>query len=310
MNITDSVKKEILPRETDGANEKKAYLCALVKFLGSIGISGGKTFLEIESKHNLPVITAVGLIKELCDVSVEYGSGGGKSFYVRAEGEAAAKIFSLVGEGRGITDLGDTDGINSRQEAAAYARGAFLASGSAYIPSVEPAEKSAGYHIEFLFFGEDAALEFQKLLHRCALSVQTAQKGNYCSVYAKSEEAASDALVFMGATDSMMLVADVSVRRETNNSINRVTNCSLANMEKSQEAVVRQLRAINALKESGEYEKLDDRLKATCEARLAFKEASLEELAAKMGISKSGLNHRLARITALGERKNGGREKD
>ena len=298
MNITEQVKQQILPGGEDRRPERRAYLCALVKCLGSIGISGGKTFLELESKNNLPVITAVSLIKELTGASVEYGSRGGRNYYVRAEGDAAAEIFSLVGQGKGITDLGDTDAINSRTEAAAYARGAFLASGSAYIPS----EDGGGYHLEILFFGEEAANEFKKLLARCALQLQIAQKGNYSSVYAKSESAVSDVLAFLGAVESVMLIADVSARRETNNSINRAVNCTSANINKSAATAARQLTAIENLKNSGEFEKLDDKLKETCSAREEHPDATLEELAEIMGISKSGLNHRLAKITALGEK--------
>lgn len=298
MNITSEVKEQILPKEEESRAEKTAFLFALVKCLGSVGISGGKTFLELESKHNLPVITAVGLIKELTDISVEYGSGGGKSYYVKINGEDAGKVLSLFGEGGLFSTFGSTDGIKSRLQAQAYARGAFLASGSAYIPS----EDGGGYHTEFLFFGEEAAKEFQKLLHRCALNVQVAEKGSYFGVYAKSENAVSDILAFMGASDSVMQIADVSAMREMNNSINRATNCTIANIDKSQATVIRQLEAIERLKASGEYEKLDDKLKETCVAREQYKDFTLEQLAAKMGISKSGLNHRLAKITLLGEK--------
>lgn len=303
MNITDEIKDQILVNDDDFPEDKKEYLCALVKCTGSIGISGGKTYLLLENKNKLPVITALSLIKELTDAKVEYGNGEGKGYYVRAEGAEAAKIFALVSEGRGVTELGDTDGIKSRTQAAAYARGVFLASGSAYIPSEKIEEKSVGYHVEFLFFGEDAASEFQKLLARCALSVHLAKKGNYYSVYAKSAETVSDVLAFMGASDSVIRINEVSVTREMNGVANRKANCDLANMEKTVGSALRQVEAIENLKRTGEYDKLDDKLKETCEARLKYGDATLGALAKLMGISKSGLNHRLAKITELGERK-------
>lgn len=303
MNITDEIKDQILVNDDDFPEDKKEYLCALVKCTGSIGISGGKTYLLLENKNKLPVITALSLIKELTDAKVEYGNGEGKGYYVRAEGAEAAKIFALVSEDRGVTELGDTDGIKSRTQAAAYARGVFLASGSAYIPSEKIEEKSVGYHVEFLFFGEDAASEFQKLLARCALSVHLAKKGNYYSVYAKSAETVSDVLAFMGASDSVIRINEVSVTREMNGVANRKANCDLANMEKTVGSALRQVEAIENLKRTGEYDKLDDKLKETCEARLKYGDATLGALAKLMGISKSGLNHRLAKITELGERK-------
>lgn len=303
MNITEQVREQILINGDDYDGEKKEFLCALVKCLGSIGFENGKTYLLLESKNNLPIVTAVSLIKDLCGAVVEYGNGEGKGYYVRAQGAEAAKIFSFVGEGRAVTDLGDTDGITSRTQAAAYARGVFLASGSAYIPSDKVEEKSVGYHIEFLFFGEDAATEFKKLLERCGLSVHISAKGNYYSVYAKSAESVSDVLAFLGATDSVLQVTSVSVTREMNGIANRKVNCGVANINKSQDNIMRQVAAIERLKERGEYDALDDKLKETCEARLKYRDATLKELAGIMGISKSGLNHRLARITELGERR-------
>lgn len=302
MNITEKVREQILINENDFPEDKKAFLCALVKCLGSIEIENGKTYLGLESRHRDAIVAALTLIKELCDVEVEFGGAEGKGYYVRAEGKAAAKVLSFATGGRSLTDLGETDSIKSRLEAAAYARGAFLASGSAYIPSDKIQEKSAGYHVEFLFFGEDAATEFHKLLSRCALSAQVSKKGNYYSVYAKSAEAVSDVLAFMGASESVMQIADVSVTREMNNAANRKANCGVANMEKSVGTAMRQVEAIEKLKASGEYANLDDKLKETCEARSKYPDATLGELAKLMGISKSGLNHRLARITELGER--------
>ena len=303
MNITDEIKEQILINDDDKKPDKRAFLCALVKCLGSLGIEGGKAYLTLESKHKLPVITAISLIKELCGAEIEYGNAEGKTHYVRAEGAEAAKIMNVVGEGRFFTELGATDNINSRAEAAAYARGAFLASGSAYIPSEEIAKKSAGYHVEFLFFGEDAAEEFRKLLERCAIRVHLVKKGNYYGVYAKSAEAVSDVLAFLGADESVIRITAVSITREMNGVANRKKNCDFANMEKTVDSAMRQIEAIERLEATGEYDKLDEKLKETCRVRKEHSDASLSELAEMLGISKSGLNHRLERIVRLGEKR-------
>lgn len=303
MNITEEVRQQILLTNDDHESERREYLCALVKCLGSISIESGKSYLVLESKNRLPIVTAVSLIKELVGAEIEFGSGEGKGYYVKAEGAEAAKIFSCVSEGRAVTDLGDTEGIKSRTCAAAYARGAFLAGGSAYIPSDKIQEKSVGYHIEFLFFGEDAATAFVDLLNRCELTARISKKGNYYSVYAKSAEAVSDILAFLGATDSVIKTTVASITRSANGNVNRQTNCEMANIDKSQTNIMRQVEAIENLKASGEYDKLDDKLKETCEMRLKYRKETLGELAKIMGISKSGLNHRLVKITELGERK-------
>lgn len=301
MNITEQVKNEILPKQDEDIRDKITYLAALVKSTGSLASSGGKFFLELESKHRLPIVTAVTLIKDTTGAEVEFGyRNEGKTFYLRLQAEDTAKLFGLFNprsENAYSVFYGLGTGITNRFAAQAYARGVFLACGGAYLPD----ENGGGYHIEFLFFGGSAAEEFKKMLDMCGLNLSIVEKGNYCGVYAKSENTVSDALAFLGASDSVMLLADTSLKREINNSINRAKNCEMANMDKNQASVVRLLSAAQKLKESGEYEKLDEKLKTACEMRAKYKDDTLEKLAERMGISKSGLSHRFAKIIKTAE---------
>ena len=70
-------------------------------------------------------------------------------------------------------------------------------------------------------------------------------------------------------------------------------------------ASVRQIRAIETIAAAVGLQELDPQLREVAEARLADKEASLKELAARIGISKSCLNHRLRKLVRTAEELSG-----
>ena len=107
----------------------------------------------------------------------------------------------------------------------------------------------------------------------------------------------------MGAYESVFALSDVMMLREANNNINRGVNCTLANMDKAQRAAGQLLGAIARLREDGSLDRLDDKLRAVCDAREAHPEFTMAQLAKELGISKSGLNHRIEKI--LKEAENG-----
>ena len=78
------------------------------------------------------------------------------------------------------------------------------------------------------------------------------------------------------------------------------------NYDKSVLASVRQIRAIEAIARAQGLDKLDEPLRQTAQARLEDKEASFKELAQRLNISKSCLNHRLRKLTQIADELNGG----
>ena len=83
------------------------------------------------------------------------------------------------------------------------------------------------------------------------------------------------------------------------NKINRQNNCSVANIDKTVAAAQNQLHAIRVLKQKGLYNSLTQQLKDVADMREAYPEATLDEIAAKLQISKSGANHRFAKLIEL-----------
>ena len=94
---------------------------------------------------------------------------------------------------------------------------------------------------------------------------------------------------------------NVIIGRSLRNDANRQRNCIAANIDKSVNASERQLAAIAAIRKQGLFDGLTPQLKEIAVLREQFPEANLDELAAKAGISKSGTNHRLAKLCQIAE---------
>ncbi len=67
-------------------------------------------------------------------------------------------------------------------------------------------------------------------------------------------------------------------------------------MLKTVVAAEEQLHAVKRLREAGAFEALPEKLREVAEAREENPEMSLSELAAFMGLTKSGLSHRMKKL--------------
>lgn len=177
-----------------------------------------------------------------------------------------------------------------------YLRGVFLLSGSVSNP-----EKS--YHMEIVCPDLEEADLVIWLLSSIGYEAKTVVRQKHPVVYLKEGEQISDILGLMGAPKSLMKLENARIVRDIAGSVNRRVNCETANLIRTVDASVRQIRDITFLKERGELEKLPEALKNAADLRLSLPDASLKELASKSSppIGKSGMNHRLARLCSLAE---------
>ena len=83
--------------------------------------------------------------------------------------------------------------------------------------------------------------------------------------------------------------------------INRLVNCETANLNKTINASIEQIEAINKLKQKGEFNKLDDNLKEIANLMLEHPNVSLIDLGKmlRVPIGKSGVNYRLKKIVQI-----------
>ncbi len=88
------------------------------------------------------------------------------------------------------------------------------------------------------------------------------------------------------------------------NNVNRMVNCETANLNKTVDAAVRQIKSINYFRKNNIFDDLPYKLKQIAELRLQYPDLSLKELGQLMDpiLSKSGVNYRLARIEKIAQK--------
>lgn len=175
-----------------------------------------------------------------------------------------------------------------------FIRGAFLASGTISDPK-------ASYHLEISTPYTNLTKDIMKLLEEVGFPPRTTVRKSSNVIYYKDSEQIVDFLNAIGATNAAFEVINRKIMKEYRNNANRRVNFETANIEKTVNACNEINNLIKYLIDSGEINQLDAELQKTAHIRYDNPGLSLSELAAifEPPISKSGLSHRLRRITAF-----------
>ena len=182
------------------------------------------------------------------------------------------------------------------QLARLYIREAFIKSGSINDPNKK-------YHLQIMFKSDKKAEEMRKLLSNFDINAKIIKKENEHMLYIKDGEEISNFLALIGANKSVLRFEEIRVIKETRNEINRIVNCETANLNKTINASVKQIEDINFIKKMKKFNSLPDSLKEIAEVRIENPDMPLAELGKQLSnpISKSGVNHRLKKISLYAE---------
>ena len=184
----------------------------------------------------------------------------------------------------------------------AFLRGAFLVSGSVNTP------KTANYHLEIYSNRQDEIIFIQSLINHFNLNARITKRRKGYIVYLKDAESISDFMQLLGATNSVFKFEDIRIKRDFNNSINRLMNIEIANEKKTIIASEEQLKDIELINSYYLGEELDYKTKQAMELRVKYPDANLRELTELFQeeynetISRSGLNHRFTKIKKIAEK--------
>lgn len=204
--------------------------------------------------------------------------------------DAIFKVFcSFSGDG-----ILDEELFRNPEAAQHFLRGAFISTGLA-------ADPARDFHLEFSGLTEQAAGELSRLLETLEFHPLTTKRGEKWAVYFKDGEQIEYLLATLGDTEAMFELSNLRIRRDISNNLNRQMNFDAANLGKSREAAARQIAAIKYMIEKSGIEYLPAELRGTALARIENDDASLSELGVLLGIGRSGVNHRLAKIIKLAE---------
>jgi hypothetical protein len=180
--------------------------------------------------------------------------------------------------------------------ARAFVRGATL--GAGYL-----GDPRRGYNLEWNLDpvaadgGADELLA-QQLLRLGVAARQAPGRRGGVRLYVKGGEAVGDLLVQLGADESVLSWENARALRAMRGRIHREVNAEAANLRRAARTGVRQAEAVRALIEQA-GSRLPPALASAARARLDHPEASLEELALVLGLSKSGTNQRMRRLMAM-----------
>ena len=114
----------------------------------------------------------------------------------------------------------------------------------------------------------------------------------------------------MEANQALMEFENIRIIKEMRNDINRRVNCETANLNKTVNAALKQTEDIKYIEKTMGFASLTPALSQMAEARLQYPEASLSELGSLMDppIGKSGVNHRLRKLSEIAKELRGNKE--
>ena len=121
-------------------------------------------------------------------------------------------------------------------------------------------------------------------------------------VYFRDSEQLEDLLTFLRCPRMSMEIMAIKILKERRNAANRASNCDNANIDRVVGAARTQIEDIRLLQSRMGEESLPEELRAIAKLRLENPEYSLRELGEELGLSRSGVNHRLKKISQLAAR--------
>jgi DNA-binding transcriptional regulator WhiA len=176
----------------------------------------------------------------------------------------------------------------------AMLRGLFLGCGSVNAPS-------ARYHMEFVAPTSSWATAISGVAESVGSKAGVMERSGQHVVYFKEGDAIVRLLSLMGASRAVMEFESVRVVREVSGEVNRRLNFETANIGKTIGSGLRQAAAIERLEAAGRLDRLPPALREMARWRSANPQLNLGELAGRMKLSKSAVNHRLRRLQELAE---------
>jgi DNA-binding protein WhiA len=288
VSFAQGVKDELARLPMSGEGDERALLAGLVR----AGLRGDTVVLEHAgaARAGFRLAKRLGLAPAL---SLRVGPRHAVTYLLRL-GASPERLRRELGVGQGLWPpyLAKRPAASA---ARAYVRGVFLAAGSVTHPA-------KGHHLEFALQRPELARELAGLLARRHMPVRGYLRRRAHVLYLKDGDAIARLIGWLGASEALLAFENARAWKDVRDDVNRMVNADAANVRRTVEAGLRQVAAVELLRRRGLLASLPDELQRTAELRLAHPEATLAELAVRLGVSKSGVNHRLRRLLRLAAR--------
>ncbi len=303
MSFSSDVKNEIISKEYTKEASAISELAAIVCFGGKLKKSDDSYVLTFVTENPRIARRIYSLLKGTLTVNSRIRirkNSSVTSFYdvVVDNKEDIEQVFRslyLIGKNDVLDNFINyhIDGklTSSPEGARSVVRGAFLAGGSVMNP-----QKT--YHLEFTTSRFGVANDFMALLEGMGIPAKLVMRKSKCVMYYKNSEDITDVLTILGSVNALMEYHNAKIVKEMRNNVNRTVNCETANLNKTVDASVEQVKCIQKLIDNGRFNSLPQNLKEIANLRMQYREHSLKELGQMLSvpIGKSGVNHRLRKI--------------
>lgn len=305
MSFASDVKKELTMLEITKATNAKAELSALIRMNGALGLSNMQWTLSVQTENAATARRILSLLQKFYDVVAEISVRRqmklkkNNLYVVHINQDVNALLNDLhIFENGEITTTVDVSWLADEGMIRSYLRGAFLAAGSVNNP------ETSRYHLEIYSLYEEQAQQIAELIDVFKLRPKIVERRSGYIVYLKEADKIVDLLNLMGATMAMLKFEDIRVMRDMRNSVNRLVNAENANIDKTVSASQKQVQDIEFLDEELGLDRLPPKLREIAEIRLDHRDDPLSELGQYVQsgtITKSGVNHRLRKLSVLAE---------
>ena len=170
----------------------------------------------------------------------------------------------------------------------------FLECGMLYDPN-------NAHHLEFRFKSLKAAnITLQELsIYGIPGKISINDDRKVAVVYVGDASNVMALMKLLGCQDTLKTYKRVYEYKKRAKETNRQVNFEAANIKRSADAALEQVNLIEKLLKKKKIETIDVDLRTVIRARMKYKRISMSELAEKINISKSAINHRFIRIRKL-----------
>ena len=185
----------------------------------------------------------------------------------------------------------------------AFVKSAFMLCGAMANPEIE-------YHIEIDTQDETLADCILECMDHFEIHGKKSYRNAKYVVYLKKSDDVADLLTLIGASQAVLDVYNVRIKKGVSNRVNRQMNCDSSNINRATETAVRQIEDIQYIDTEIGLDKLPKPLREIADVRLQNESAPLAALGELLDkpIGKSGVNARLRKITEIANKLRSGEE--
>ena len=284
MSFSSEVKQELCGRVGSARHCQLAELAAILHFCGQFGKDAeGHYTIGLQTENEMIVRKCFTLLKKTFNIETD-------NF---VDEDQMQDLFQKIGNPEEtVSALLLKNACCQR----AFLRGAFLSVGSISDPR-------KAYHLEFVCPTVEKAGQLRDVMQGFEVPAKIVTRKKYQVVYLKEGSGIVDLLSVMEAHVSLMNLENLRIVKEMRNSINRRVNCETANISKTVSAASRQISDIEFLRDTLGFSKLPAQLREMAQVRLENPDAPLKDLGQLLDppVGKSGVNHRLRKLSELAE---------